>query len=147
MSTQKLLKKAVKRVNKPKEEISEELRHAHKMATIKKMVEDIYPHIEKMESIYDAQTVVNALSGFLVAHIEKKVLDIKTNDIEIDLSGEEDSDIKTAILGIIESMEGQSAQVLSETLEKFGQALSQYSAHTYMKQPMATIKLEDLLTK
>lgn len=146
ISTTKSLKKAVKKVNN-KDEVLQEMLYKQKMATIKKMVETIYPHVENISSIYDAQTVVNALSGFLSAHIEKKVLDIKTNDIEIDLSNEEDSEIKTAILAIVKDMDGQSAQVLSETLEKFGQALSQFSAHTFMKQPMKTIKLEDILTK
>jgi hypothetical protein len=142
----KSLKKAVKRINKDKDEVTQEIIYKQKMAKIKKMVEEIYPEIESLSSIYDGQTVVNALSGFIVAHIEKKVLDIKMDDILIDLSQEEDSEIKTAITKIIKKMEGESAQVLSETLEKFGQSLSQYSAHTFMKQPMATIKLTDILS-
>jgi hypothetical protein len=142
---EKKLKKAVKRINKSKGEIVEDIKRKEKIEHMKWVVRTLYPLIERQDTIYDAQTVVNALSGFITAHIEKKVLDIKMNQLEIDLSGEEVSKIKSSIENIITLMRNESAQELSETLERLGQALSQYSANKFMKQPMSTIKLEDIL--
>jgi hypothetical protein len=142
---EKSLKKSVKRINKSKEEISEDIKHAEKVAHMKEVVKAIYPLLEGQDTIYDGQTVVNALSGFITAHIEKKVLDIKMSDLEIDLSKEEPSKIKSSIVDIIALMQNESAQELTETLERLGRALSQYSANTFMKKPMAEIKIEDIV--
>lgn len=144
MSVQKSLKK---KLNKTKEEIVSDIQQAEKIKALKQMVSDIYPFLVSQKTIYDAQTVVNALSGFIAAHVQKKVLEIKLGDLPIDLSKEEDSEIKEAILKIMRFLRENSAQEVSETLEKFGRALSQYSANEYMKQPMKIIKLEDLVAK
>lgn len=141
----KTLKKAIKKVNKSKEEITAEMKHIQKVAEIKDMVTKIYPSLEGVETIYDAQTVVNALSGFIEAHIAKKLNEIPLSALDIDLSAEEDSKIKTAILAIMETMKDKSANELSETLERLGKTLSQYSAHTFMKQPISTITIKDIL--
>lgn len=145
MSIEKKLKQSLKRINKTKEEVASDIKRAEKVAHMKDVVRAIYPLLEGQSTIYDAQTVVNALSGFITAHIEKKVLDIKLNDIEIDLSKEDPSKIKSSIVDIIALMKDESAQELTETLERLGRALSQYSANTFMKKPMAEIKLEDIL--
>ena len=111
------------------------------------MVRQLFPKLENVDSIYDAQTVVNALAGFIDAHVEKKVAEIKLKEIEIDLSKEEESKIKTAILEIIEMFPEESAQELSESLEKLGTALGKFAADKFLKQPMSTITVDDLVTK
>lgn len=145
MSVQKSLKKAVKKVAKSKDELLADFKHVQKVAQIKEIVTKIYPALVEVDSIYDAQTVANALSGFIEAHMQKKLNEIKLSEIEIDLSKEEESKIKTAILAIIELTKDESANELSETLERLGKALSQYSAHTFMKQPTSAISLKDIL--
>lgn len=143
----KTLKKAIKRVNKSKEEISADMAHSQKVTHMKEIVSTIFPIVEKVDTIYDAQTVVNALSGFIAALLEKKVLDIKLSELKLDLSTEDDSKIKTAILDIVESMKDESAQEISETLERFGSTLSKLGAHKFLMNPMTEIKLEDLVAK
>ncbi len=142
------LKKAIKRVkNKTKEEIAGDMKMQEKVKQIKEMVRLIFPVIEKVDTVYDAQTVVNALSGFIAALIESKVALIKLQELDIDLSKEEDSKIKTAILGIMDLMKDESAQELSETLERLGTTLQQYIVHKHMSAPMETIKIDDLVSK
>ena len=141
----KTLKKAIKKINKSKEEISADMLHIKKVAEIKEMVANIYPSLEGVDSIYDAQTVVNALAGFIEAHMQKKLNEVPLSALDIDLSKEEDSKIKTAILAIMETMKDKSANEVSETLERLGKTLSQYSAHTFMKQPISTITIKDIL--
>lgn len=144
MST-KTLKQAVKRINKSKDQIAADIAHAEKVNHMKEIVKTLFPFLEKVETIYDAQTAVNALSGFITAHIEKKVLDIKLNDIEIDLSKEADSPIKTAILDMMESMKDESAQELSETLERLGSTFGKFGAHKFLQQPMNTVTVNDII--
>lgn len=146
MST-KTLKKAVKRVNKTKDQIITDIDHAKKVAHIKEIVRTIFPLIGNVDTVYDAQTVVNALSGFITAHIENKVAQIKLSELPIDLSKEEDSKIKTAIEGIIELMKDESAQELSETLERLGTTLQQFVVHKHMSEPMNTITIDELVSK
>lgn len=143
----KTLKKAVKRVNKSKEQILNDMDHAKKVAHIKEMVRQLFPLVENVDTVYDAQTAVNALSGFIAAHIENKVALIKLSELPIDLSGEEDSKIKTSIVAIMELFKDESAQELSETLERLGSTLQQFIVHTHMSAPMNTIKIDDLVSK
>lgn len=141
----KSLKKAVKRVNKSKEQISEEIKYTEKVTHLKEIVKQIFPVIANVDTIYDAQTVVNALSGFIEAHITNKLNEVKLSEITIDLSKEEESKIKTAIEQLVAMFPDESANELSETLERFGKSLSQYAAHTFMKQPMEILKVEDIV--
>ncbi len=143
------LKKAIKKVrtNKTKEQIVDDMKHQEKVAHIKDVVRGIFPYLEKVDTVYDAQTVVNALSGFIAALIEKNVAEIKLGDLDIDLSKEEDSKIKTAIQDIIRFEAEESAQELSETLERLGTTLQAYIVHKHMSAPMETIKIDDLVSK
>lgn len=143
----KTLKKAIKRINKSKEEIQADMTHTAKTNHLKEVVRNMFPSLEKVDTIYDAQTTVNALSGFITALIEKKVLEIRLSDLVIDLSKEEDSKIKTAILEIIETMKDESAQELSETLERFGSTLGKLGAHKFLEKPMTEITIDDILSK
>lgn len=146
MST-KTLKKAIKRVNKSKEEISAEMVHTAKVNHMKEIVKNLFPIVEKVDTIYDAQTVVNALSGFIAALLEQEVVKIKLSQINIDLSKEEDSKIKTAILEVVDLFKDESAQEMTETLERFGSTLSKLGAHKFLQKPMSEITIDDLLAK
>lgn len=146
MST-KTLKKAIKRVNKSKEQIQSDIIQQQKVAHIKEVVRQLFPKIESVDTVYDAQTAVNALSGFIAAHIEGQVAKIKLSELPIDLSQEPDSKIKTAIVEIMDIMKDESAQELSETLERLGTTLQQYIVHTHMSAPMSTITIDNLLSK
>lgn len=143
----KTLKKAVKRVNKNKEQITSDIKAQEKVAHLKEMVRNLFPLIEGVDCVYDAQTAVNALSGFIAAYIEEKVSAIKLSELPIDLSKEEDSKIKTSILAMIDMFKDESAQELSETLERLGTTLQQYIVHTHMSAPMSTITIDKILSK
>lgn len=119
----------------------------NKVTHLKEILRAIFPKLQDVESIYDAQTVVNALSGFIAAHVQQKMNEIKLSDIEIDLSKEKPSKITAAILEIKDMFGDESAKEFSESMERFGKALQQYSAQTFMKQPMTTISVDDIVSK
>ncbi len=140
-----MLKKS-SRKNLSKDQIIEQMAAEKKVAHIKEVVRKVFPIIENMDTVYDAQTVVNALGGFIAAEVEKTVGKIKLSEIEIDISGEEDGKIKTAIMELIALFPDESAQELSETMERLGTTLQSYVATNAMKEKM-DIKIDDIVTK
>ncbi len=135
-----------KRKNLSKEQISEQLANEAKITHIKELVRKAFPAIETLDSVYDAQTVVNALGGFIASDIEKKVLEIKLSEIDLDLSGEEDGKIKTAIAELIALFPDESAQEFSETLERLGTTLQAYVSNKAMKEKM-DFTVDDIVSK
>jgi hypothetical protein len=136
---------ATKRINKAKEEIAAEMKRKAEIEHQKKLVRAMFPILDSVESIYDAQTVVNALSGFIKADMEDKLSQLKVSDMEIDLKKEEDGPIKTAILELQELFSKEGAEDASKLLERFGAMLSQFSSREYMKNPMTSIKPDDFI--
>lgn len=110
------------------------------------MVKKVFPLLN-VDTVYDGQTVVNALAGLIAVEIEKKVADVKLSEIKIDLSEEKDSKVKDAMLGIIGIFQEESAQELSETLERLGDTLQAYGAHKFLRGEMSTVKLSDILSE
>ena len=129
-----------------KEEITNKIAGDAKIEHIKDVVRIAFPCIEKMDSVYDAQTAVNALGGFLASEVEKEAAKIKVSSISIDLSKEPDSKIKKAILNMVKLFPDESAQELAETMERLGTTLQAYVANTAMKGKM-NIKITDLVSK
>ena len=134
------------RKNLSKEQIKEQLANEAKIAHIKEIVRTAFPAIEKVDTVYDAQTACVALAGLIEAEVENKVKQIKMSDIEIDLSKEEDSKIKKAIVKLIGMFPDECAQELSETLERVGSTLQAHVANEGMKAKM-NIKVDDLVSK
>ena len=72
-----------KQIHKKKEELLAEAKHLQKIEREKTLVKMMFPHIENQKTIYDAQTVLQALSGFIKLGIEQKTAEIKIKDIKI----------------------------------------------------------------
>lgn len=141
----KSLKKTLKRITKSKEEIKSDMARAQKVEHMKNVVRIAYPIIESVDTIYDGQTVVNALSGFVMALVEQKASEIKISDINIDISGEEDSKIKDAIEKLIETFKDEPAKELSSILERFGKTMGDYGAHEFLKNKMTDLPIDKIL--
>lgn len=134
-----------KRINKSKEQITADLEHKSKVEREKTLVKLIFPALGTQKTVYDAQTVLGALSGFIKVEIDKKSASLAVKDLPIDLSKEDDSEIKSAILTLIDMLALENAKDMSVLLERFGNILAQYSANEFMKQPINTIKIEDII--
>ena len=132
------------RKNKSKDEITEEIKRTQKIAHIKKVVKDIFPKLE-VETIYDAQTVLNALSGFIKADLEDKTIEIKLGDLDIDLKKEKESKIKKSMVEIIRFMADEPAMDFAEILDRLSKAFYDFGATKFIKGPMSEVSLEDLL--
>jgi|ERR1035437_3899060 hypothetical protein len=134
------------RINKTKEEIKAEMERISNIAHMKDVVRKVFPLLT-VPTIYDAQTTLNALVGFIKADIEEKTNALKLSNLEIDLSKEADSEIKTSMLAIIDLFKDEPAEELSATLDRLSQAFGQYGSMKFVKGPMTDISLVDILAE
>lgn len=112
----------------------------------KTLVKLMFPLIEDQDTVYDAQTALGALSGFVKAQLDQKISKILIQDLDIDLSKEKDSKIKSAIVLLIEQLGPENARDTAELLYRFSNILATHSASVYMKKnPMNMIKLTDIV--
>lgn len=135
-----------KRINKTKDEIAKEMAHKQMIEQQKALARTIFKCIEGQDSIYDAQTVVNALSGFIKYELSVKEASLKLNDLLIDLSNEPKTKITEAMEALKVELQDKNAKELASLLERFGQTLAHYGSAQYMKNPMSTMKVEDIVS-
>lgn len=133
------------RVNKTKEQIVADVKHIEKVQREKALVKLMWPFIESQKTIYDAQTVLQALSGFIKVEMDKKSSELIVKELSIDLSKEKDSEIKTAVLKLLGLLEIEKAKDTASLLERFGNILAQYSAGEYLKNPMSMVSLDKII--
>lgn len=134
-----------KRVNKSKEEIASKMKHDATIAKQKLLARSIFPLLEKQKSIYDAQTVVNAIAGFVKLGIANKMVGFKVKDVDFDLSKEKAGVIKDGMLAIHSLIMNENADEVVALLEKFGNGLGQFSSLQYMKNKMSVINVDEFI--
>lgn len=134
-----------KRIPKSKEELKAQMAHLQMIEHQKKVVRMIFPVLADMKTIYDAQTVVNALSGFIKAALAEKQTQYKVRDFDIDLSKEKKSAVKDKVIEVCELLAGENADDVTALLDRFGSGLGQYGAKKYLENPMKVIKMEDFV--
>lgn len=136
-----------KRINKTKDQLIAEMQNKSKIDHQKFMVRTLFPLLETQESIYDAQTAVNALSGFIKYEIEQKESEMKVSDLDIDLSKEKSSVIKSAVVDMLALVGPENAKDTASLLEKVGSALAQFGAAQFLKNPMTSVKITDIVAE
>ncbi len=134
------------RVNKSKEQIEADLKQIEKVKHIKHIVRETFPLL-KVDTIYDAQTVLNALQGFIKVELEKRVDDIKIRDLNLSFKEEKDSNIKETMVNIIRFMAEESADDFSQIAERLARAFSDFGAQKFLKNPMDSLKIEEILAE
>jgi anionic cell wall polymer biosynthesis LytR-Cps2A-Psr (LCP) family protein len=134
-----------KRVNKSKDEVAAEMKHKAVVAQQKELVKKIFAAISNQDTVFDAQTVLNALSGFIKYELQQKEATLKINDLLLDLSKQPKGKISKAMEILKAELQNESAKDIAMLLERFGNTLGQYSAATFMKNKMSKIKIEDIL--
>lgn len=105
----------------------------------------IFDSIKGQDTIYDAQTVVNSLSGYIKYELAIKEAGLKLNDLLIDLKNEPKTKITEAIEMLKVELQDESARDMATLLERFGNTLGQYSAAKHLKTQMNEVKLEDIV--
>ena len=134
-----------KRENKSKEQIAAQLKQAEKVKRDKILVKLMFPFLTDMKTVYDAQTALMALSGYINAELTNRIEKLKINDLRLDLSKEEVSEIKDTMIKLMGQLETENAEDMADLLERFSNILPQIGAREFLKGPMSTLKIEDIV--
>lgn len=133
------------RVNKKKEELVADIEKTQRIERMKVLARLIWPFLEPQKSIYDAQTVLNATAGFLKNEFNKKADLIIVKDLPVDLSKEDEGEIKTAIEHLLQLLQTEKAEDTIALLERMGNSFGQFAALEYLKNPMSAINRDEFI--
>lgn len=133
------------RTNKTKQIITEEIRRQDDLKREIALCKLIWPIIATQESIYDAQTILNATSGFINFGFQKEMDKVKVRDLKIDLAKEPESEIKEAMISLLALLEPEKSKETASLLERFGKTLAQYGSAQYLKNSMSVLKMKDII--
>lgn len=111
----------------------------------KEVARRIFSKLTGLDTIYDAQTAVSALSGYIKYELAVKEMGLKLNDLLIDLKNEPKTKITEAIDALKVELQEENAKETAGLLERFGNTLAQYSAAQHLKNPMSSMKVEDII--
>lgn len=137
----------IKRVNKTKDEISNDILLQQKTSEKIALVRKIFPLLKEQDSIYDAQTVLYGFSGYIKGEIQKRERAFDIKALEIDLSKEKEGKIKDGVAKLLEEFKDEKAWAFSSLLNEFADSFQKYAAIEYLKNPMDIIKEDDLIAK
>ena len=134
-----------KRINKSKPEIKNDMAAQKNLSRQKDLARKIWPFVADQKTIYDAQTVVNALAGFIKAGIAERMTGLVVDNLVIDFSKEKKSALKDSVTMLHDAMLEENADELVAILERFGNGLGQFSSSKYMTNPMSVISMDDFI--
>jgi len=135
---------APKRVNKTKDEIAKEMAHKANIEKQKALARRMFPLLA-VESIYDGQTALNALSGYIKFEMAVRESKLKINDLLLDLKKEPDTQITKVMEALKAEFQDEPAKELSDLMERMAKTLESFIARKYINNPMSEIKLEDIV--
>lgn len=133
-----------KRVNKTKDEIAKEMEHKAKVEKQKALARRMFPLLE-VESIYDGQTALNALSGYIKFEMAVRESKLKVNDLLLDLKKEPDTQITKVMEALKAEFQDEPAKEMSDLMERMAKTLEAFIARKYINNPMSEIKMEDIV--
>jgi len=134
------------RVNKTKSEIAADIQKEAKIARMVALVKLMWPFVESLDRIYDAQTAFNAIAGYTELGLKLREEQITVGDLAIDLSKEEDTKIKRSMVDLLGLLEKENARDVVVLTRKVADMLGQFGANEFLKGPMDKIKVTDLVT-
>ncbi len=134
----------LKRVNKSKDQITQEMERNALLLRYKNMAARLFPLLQT-DTIYDAQTALDAVSGFTKYELSEKEASFKMNDLALDFSEQPKGKITDVMNAIKVELQNESAKEAADFLELFSKTFSQYGASHFVKKSMSEIKSSDIL--
>lgn len=121
------------------------MQRSQKVEKQKKLARAIFPMLSSQKNIYDAQTAIQAVAGFIKLGIANEMAKLNVKDVEFDLSKEKNSSIKDVMLQIHAFLCEENADDAVALLERFGNGLGQFSSREFMKNDMSFIKIDEFI--
>lgn len=133
------------RVNKTQEALAVEMKARAGVDAQKVLARKIYPLVEGLDCVFDAQTVFLALAGYIKFSLEIEESKLTTSILNIDLAKEKDSKVKSAMLAILALIAEEKAGDAAKLLDMMGNKLSQHLALNALKGPMSQIPAQEFI--
>lgn len=133
------------RKSKSKKELIEDIARRERIDRQRALAKTMFPFVADLPTIYDAQTVMNALAGYIEFGFKKKAQEITVAAAMCDFSKEEDGPLKSAVVALHGLLEHEPAEDAVTILKRFGDGLPQFVAGRGLKEPMSTIKMDDFI--
>lgn len=133
-----------KRINKTKNEIAQEMAYTEKLKRFKSMATRIFPLLVT-DTIYDAQTALDAVSGFIKEDIAIRESAWKVNDLPIDFSSQPEGKITNTMNAIKVELQQENALEVSEFLELFSRTFTSFGSKQFLAKPMSEISMDDII--
>ena len=139
------MSKPTKRVNKTKAELEAQIKHNDKIERQKLVAKLLWPFIADMKSVYDAQTVLQAVAGYMKYDLVSRETKLSCADLSMDLTKEKESEIKTAMQHVFNQLATENAKDSILLLETMANKLPEFIATKHLKDPMSTVKVEEFI--
>ena len=133
------------RINKSKEQIKAEMLLKAEISHEKQLATMIFPELQKQETVYDAQTLLHGLSGYIHHELENRTNKVLVGDLPVDVSKEKEGAIRDSFKTILEMLKEEKADNVVKLLKRYGDMLGYYGSVQFLKNPMSIIKEEDLI--
>jgi hypothetical protein len=134
-----------KRTNQSKDEIASAMVREQLVNRQKVLARMVFPTLEPLDSLYEAQTVLNAVAGHIKYGISINEGKLKISDLELDLKAGKPSKIKTAVLTILEMMENEPATEIEKLTELMAGKIPEHIATIGLKQPMSSLPMNEFI--
>ena len=138
-----MLKKT--RVNKTKTELVQEVKNKANIEHQRTVARLVFPVVEPLETVYDAQTAFIAVSGLIKQGLILAEAKLKVADLELDTKFEKETPVTEAIMKILELVKDEPAQDADTLLEKMGNSLPQFLGLRAIKGPMSQVAMDDFI--
>lgn len=128
-----------------KKEIAAQMEKTQEVQRQRTLARQLFPAVEQLETIYDAQTAFNAAAGHIKYGMLVKEKELKVSDLVIDLEKGNDTPMKHAVQSMLELVADESATDAMRLIEMMGSKLPEFLAMRHLKDPMNTITAEEYI--
>lgn len=135
----------LKRTNKSKEDLQLELKKKAKLEANKILARKVFPFVENLKTVYDAETVLGAISGYLALGLLQSEQKLVVSDLKIEMPAEKDKEINDALVAIMGLIQNEPAKEAERLIAMMGENMKGFLAQQALKGPMSQIKLEDYI--
>lgn len=122
-----------------KAEIAGALAYKAKIERQKTLARLLFPAVEQLPTVFDAQTAFGAAAGFIKQGLIEKEAALKVSDLNLSVEKVEKGPIKDAIAHLLEATRSESAKDALEIIDAMGNKLGQFLAQKHMKDPMTEV--------
>ena len=131
--------------SKTKQELANEAKRIAYVNKQKYLARKIFPLIQSQKTVYDAQTALMAVGGYVKTALVQKMLETKVSDLKIELANEKQKEIKKAMDEILAAVQGDEAEDVEKILMMMGDRLAQFGANKFLKQPMSEVSADEFI--